>query len=60
MEKDYTAGELAELLRVHVTTVRRWIVRGELRAMRLPGGGLYRIASEEVDRLRQPMQIGGR
>ena len=58
--KDYTSLELASLLRVHVTTVRRWIIRGDLQAIRLPGGGVYRITPEEVARIRQPIQIGER
>ena len=59
MEQDFNVGELAHLLRVHVTTVRRWIARGELRAIRLPCGGEYRIPAAEVDRLRQLMDITG-
>ena len=58
-QQDYTVGELAVYFRVHVTTVRRWIARGDLRAIRLPGGGEYRIPAAEVDRIRQPMQVGG-
>ena len=60
MKRDYTVVELADFFRVHVTTVRRWIARGELRAIRLPGGGGYRITPEEVARIRQPIQIGER
>ena len=56
MEQDYTVAELAGLLRVHVTTVRRWIARGDLQAIRLPCGGEYRITFDEVDRLREPMR----
>ena len=58
MEQDYTVAELADLLRVHVTTVRRWIARGNLQAIRLPCGGEYRITSAEVERLREPMRVG--
>ena len=46
----WTAEELAEILRVHVVTVRRWIPAGQLGAIRLPGGG-YRIPQAEFDRL---------
>ena len=50
--QDYTAAELSVLFRVHVTTIRRWISAGQLGAIRLPGG-MYRIPSAEVDRIRQ-------
>ena len=50
-EEDYKAEELANLCRVHVSTVRRWINKGSLTAIRLPGG-YYRISAEEVRRLR--------
>ena len=60
LKRDYTVVELADFFRVHVTTVRRWIIRGDLQAIRLPGGGVYRITPEEVARIRQPIQIGER
>ena len=46
----WTPEEIAEILRVHVVTVRRWIAAGQLGAIRLPGGG-YRIPQSELDRL---------
>ena len=58
MEQDFTPEELAELCRVHVSTVRRWIANGSVTAIRLPGG-MYRIPGAEVERLRQPIQIVG-
>ena len=48
--KHWTPEEIAEILRVHVVTVRRWIAGGQLGAIRLPGGG-YRILQSELDRL---------
>lgn len=60
MEQDYTTEELALLLRVHVTTVRRWIAKGELPAIRLPGAGTYRIPAAAVDRLRQTVNVTDR
>ena len=48
--KHWTPEEIAEFLRVHVVTVRRWIAAGQLGAIRLPGGG-YRIPQSELDRL---------
>ena len=52
--KHWTPEEIAEIFKVYVVTVRRWIAAGKLDAIRLPGGG-YRISAIEVDRLRQPM-----
>ena len=48
--KHWTPEEIAEILRVHVVTVRRWIAAGQLGAIRLPGGG-YRIPQSELNRL---------
>ena len=48
--KHWTPEEIAEILRVHVVTVRRWIAAGQLGGIRLPGGG-YRIPQSELDRL---------
>jgi excisionase family DNA binding protein len=48
--KHLTPEEIAEIFRVHVVTVRRWIAGGQLNAIRLPGGG-YRIPQSELDRL---------
>ena len=56
--QDYTAAELSVLFRVHVTTIRRWISAGQLGAIRL-SGGMYRIPSAEVNRLRQVGQETG-
>jgi excisionase family DNA binding protein len=46
----WSPEEVAEIFRVHVVTVRRWIAGGQLNAIRLPGGG-YRIPQSELDRL---------
>ena len=43
-------GEVARLLGVSPTTVRRWILSGRIRAERTPGGH-YRIPESEVRRL---------
>ena len=59
LKQDYTVAKLAELLRVHVLTIRRWIVRGGLRAKQIPVSGGYRIPSAEVDRIRQPIRVEG-
>jgi excisionase family DNA binding protein len=58
MTQDFTPEEVAELCRVHVSTVRRWIAQRQLQAIRLPGGS-YRIPADEVSRLRMPIQAVG-
>jgi excisionase family DNA binding protein len=51
-----TVSEVAAVLRVDQTTVRRWISQGVLDAVTLPHKGrrqAYRIRQETVDRLLQ-------
>jgi excisionase family DNA binding protein len=43
-----TAREVAELLGVSTETILRWVRRGELTAIRLPGGAL-RFQSDALD-----------
>jgi excisionase family DNA binding protein len=43
-----TVNEVAHLLHVHPTTVRRWEKRGELRAYRLGSKGTIRFKKEDV------------
>jgi excisionase family DNA binding protein len=44
-----TAREVADLIGVHAETVLRWTRRGELPAIRLPGGAIrYREADLEA------------
>jgi excisionase family DNA binding protein len=43
-----TAREVAELVGVHTETVLRWVRRGELAAIRLPGGAI-RLREEDVE-----------
>jgi len=53
----YTPQEVADMLRVTDTTVRRLIVRGSLPAFQLPGNrGLYRIRKEDLEAFVQPNQ----
>jgi excisionase family DNA binding protein len=51
-------SEVAKLLRVAESTVRGWIVRGEVPAVRLPGG-VYRIRREDVEKLLRRQEDGG-
>ncbi len=46
-----TVGEAAARLHVHDNTIRNWIAKGVLKAVRLPGGH-RRIDSMAVERLR--------
>ena len=45
----YTAAEVAEICRVTVLTVYRWIKEGKIKAVKAGG---WRIPAAEVDRLR--------
>ncbi len=56
---DLAVNEMAHLLNVHRTRVLRWIDVGELQAFRLPEGGGYRIPASELNRIRQPISVGG-
>ena len=46
-EKLLTTEEVAELLRVHHTTVRRWLRKGEIQGIKI--GRLWRIKESELD-----------
>lgn len=46
----YRTGEVAELLRVSFVTVKRWIYRGEIKAIKNPAGR-WLIPESEVNRL---------
>ena len=48
--KVYTAKEVAEMLRVHQSTVTYWVRTGKVKAIRTPGGRI-RIPREEVERI---------
>ncbi|WP_417790658.1 excisionase family DNA-binding protein [Terasakiella pusilla] len=47
-----TVTDIAKDIQVSDRTVRDWIVRGLIRAVRLPGGG-YRVRQEEWERVKQ-------
>jgi excisionase family DNA binding protein len=51
-----TVHEVAQLLRVDDTTVRRWLKLGALKGVKLPSRGMkqaFRIRREDVDALLQ-------
>ncbi|MCB9730206.1 MAG: helix-turn-helix domain-containing protein [Deltaproteobacteria bacterium] len=43
-----TTADVAAALQVSERSVRRWLARGELAGMRLPGGG-WRVSREALD-----------
>lgn len=43
-----TSAEVAELLKVHLSSVRRWSRCGKLRGYRLGGGGDWRFMHKDV------------
>ncbi len=51
-ERLYTVKETAEILKVQEQTLRRWIKKGTINVIRLPGGR-YRLTGSEVARLLQ-------
>lgn len=47
-----TTKEVAARLRLHVSTVQRWLKRGTIRGVRLGGTKAgYRVSEREVERL---------
>jgi len=54
MTELFTVHEVAEMLRVDETTVRRWIKSGALEAVHLPHTGereSYRVRQETLEKL---------
>ena len=49
LPKTYTVKQVAEILRVHVDTIRRQIRKGNIRTIQV--GRHYLILEEELDRL---------
>ncbi len=43
-----TSGEVADLLKVHLSSVRRWSRNGKLKGYRLGGGGDWRFLRKDV------------
>ena len=52
MEQYLTVDEISTSLRVLPVTVREWIRRGTLSAVKLPGGG-WRVRPEDVEAMLQ-------
>ena len=47
-----TIKQISEELQVHPRTVRRWIAKGKLKVIRLPGGSI-RIEESELEALKR-------
>ena len=45
----YTAPEVAERLKLHINTVRRYIKEGKLKAFKYADNSRWRITSEELE-----------
>ena len=57
MSEYLTTSDAAELLKVTITTVQRWIQSGKLKAYQLPGErGKYRIKKEDLVSLLEPVE----
>ena len=53
-----TTDEVAEVLRVHIGTVTKWVRQGRLVAVTLPGG-TYRFHRADIERIlgQEPEQV---
>jgi excisionase family DNA binding protein len=50
----YTVKEVADQLRVHEETIRRWLRDGKITGIRMGGSRSgYRISEDEVERVRR-------
>jgi excisionase family DNA binding protein len=56
-EEFITRAESADILKIEIRTLDRWVQKGRLRAYRVPGSRLIRFKRKEVMALLQP---GGR
>lgn len=54
----YSAREASEILGVHHQTVQRWVKRGQLPAVLLPGRLGYRISAEALEQFMRRRQVG--
>lgn len=60
MDKLLTVREVAERVRVHEDTVRRWLRRGQLGGIWLSDAAGWRIPEEDLERFLQERRRGGR
>jgi len=50
LSKMLTVNEVADLLQVHMTTIRRWEKKGQLRSYRLGPKGSIRFKREDISK----------
>ncbi len=55
--KLYRVSEVARLFDVHANTIRKWVKTGILHSIKLPGSGYNRFTRDELNRLRQMMNL---
>ena len=55
MERMITTREVAEVLGVHIETVRGWVRKGKLRAYRVSGRGRLRFDPADVRAVLKPV-----
>lgn len=58
-DKNYTLKEVAEQLRVEVSTAAVYVRDGRLQGFRAPGGKKILVPESEVRRFLQPVYEGG-
>ncbi len=44
----YTPDQVAEILQVNISTVKRWLLTGELPGIKIGHGGHWRIRSDDL------------
>jgi len=54
--KLYSQKQIADILGVTLTTVRRWVKAGKVKVVYLPTNSRPFITEEELNRLRTPMK----
>jgi len=57
-EKDLTVSEAARRLGIHPNTLRQWVDRGLVQAVKLPGSGFRRFRPGVIEQLRRDMEAG--
>jgi excisionase family DNA binding protein len=60
MEQLLTVEEVAEQLRIHPETVRRWLREGRLKGFRISRRGGWRVQAESVSELVREMTAEGK
>lgn len=60
MEQFFTVDEVAEQLRVHPETVRRWLREGRLKGLRISRRGGWRVRPESVSEMLEGMTLEGK